>query len=148
MSNDRKPVLVINGPNLNLLGKREPGIYGAATLADMEDLCRKKAADVGLEVEFFQSNHEGAIVDRIHVAREESSAIVINGGALGHYSIALHDALRASELPIMEVHISNGTKRESFRHHSYVTVTAIGLVKGMGIFGYGVALEYLATHQL
>lgn len=148
MPNDRKPVLVVNGPNLNLLGKREPGIYGNDTLADLEEHCRKKAADVGLDVEFFQSNHEGEIVDRIHVAREQSSAIVINAGALGHYSIALHDALRAAELPIIEVHISNGTKRETFRHHSYVTVTAIGLIKGMGIFGYGAALEYLARHEL
>lgn len=147
MATDRKSVLVMNGPNLNLLGLREPSIYGSSTLADLEEYCRKKAADVGLDVEFFQSNSEGGLVDRIHVAREESSAIVINAGAYGHYSIALHDALRASELPIVEVHISNGTRRESFRHHSYVTSTAIGLIKGLGIFGYGAALEFLAQRD-
>jgi 3-dehydroquinate dehydratase-2 len=144
MSIDGRPVVVINGPNLNLLGKREPAIYGSGTLADMEDLCRKKAGELDLTVEFFQSNSEGALVDRIHHARETASAIVINAGAYGHTSVALHDALRASELPVIEVHISNGTRRESFRHHSYVTVVAVGLIKGLGIFGYGVALEFLA----
>jgi 3-dehydroquinate dehydratase II len=142
-----RPVVVINGPNLNLLGKREPKIYGSAGLADLEDLCRKKAAEVGLTVEFFQSNSEGAIVDRIHEARESASAIVINAGAYGHTSVALHDALRASELPVIEVHISNGTRRESFRHHSYVTSVAVGLIKGLGIFGYGAALEFLAQQN-
>lgn len=144
MVNDRKPVVVLNGPNLNLLGLREPAIYGSSTLADVEELCRDKAAQHGLEVEFFQSNSEGALVDRIHVARESASAIIINAGAYGHTSVALHDALRASELPVVEVHISNGLRRESFRHHSYVTPVAVGLIKGLGIFGYGAAVDYLA----
>ncbi|MBK1787470.1 type II 3-dehydroquinate dehydratase [Prauserella cavernicola] len=147
MATENKPVVVMNGPNLNLLGLREPAIYGSSTMADVEDLCRKKAAEHGLSVEFFQSNSEGALVDRIHVAREAASAIVINAGAYGHTSVALHDALRASELPVIEVHISNGTRRESFRHHSYVTSVAVGLIKGLGIFGYGAALDFLAQRD-
>ena len=139
-----KPVLVLNGPNLNMLGKRQPHIYGRETLADVERLCREEAQKQGLAVEFAQSNHEGVLVDLIQAARENNSAIVINAGAYTHTSVALLDALNAAELPAVEVHISNIYKRESFRHRSYISPAAVGVIAGLGIHGYLLALQALA----
>jgi len=140
----KKPVLVLNGPNLNMLGKRQPKIYGRETLADVEKACRAEAARLGLAIEFAQSNHEGVLVDLIQAARDKNSAIVINAGAYTHTSVALLDALNAAELPTVEVHISNIYKRESFRHHSYISPAAVGVIAGLGIQGYLVALQALA----
>ncbi len=140
----KKPVLVLNGPNLNMLGKRQPKIYGRETLADVEKACRAEAARLGLAIEFAQSNHEGVLVDLIQAARDKNSAIVINAGAYTHTSVALRDALNAAELPTVEVHISNIYKRESFRHHSYISPAAVGVIAGLGTQGYLVALQALA----
>jgi 3-dehydroquinate dehydratase II len=140
----KKPVLVLNGPNLNMLGKRQPKIYGRETLADVEKACRAEAARLGLAIEFAQSNHEGVLVDLIQAARDKNSAIVINAGAYTHTSVALLDALNAAELPTVEVHISNIYKRESFRHHSYISPAAVGVIAGLGTQGYLVALQALA----
>ena len=139
-----KPVLVLNGPNLNMLGKRQPEIYGRETLADVERACRAMAKGLSLGIEFFQSNHEGALVDRIQVAREQNAAIVINAGAYTHTSVALLDALNAAELPVVEVHLSNIYKREAFRHHSYISPAAVGVIAGLGSQGYLLALQALA----
>jgi 3-dehydroquinate dehydratase-2 len=141
-----KPVLVLNGPNLNMLGKRQPELYGRESLADVEKACRAEAARLGLAVEFAQSNHEGVLVDRIQAAREKNSGIVINAGAYTHTSVALLDALNAAELPAVEVHISNIYKRESFRHRSYISPAAIGVIAGLGTQGYLLALQALARH--
>jgi 3-dehydroquinate dehydratase II len=141
-------VLVLNGPNLNLLGLREPAIYGAATLqqieADLTDLAQGGAADVT----FFQSNHEGALVDRIQLARTDGTDfLIINAGALTHTSVALRDALAAVALPFVEVHLSNVHRREPFRHHSHLADLAVGTITGLGAAGYRYALEYaLAVH--
>ena len=143
----RKPVLVLNGPNLNMLGKRQPDIYGRETLADVEKACRVEAARLGLTVEFVQSNHEGVLVDHIQAAREKNSGIVINAGAYTHTSVALLDALNAAELPAIEVHISNIYRRESFRHHSYISAAAVGVIAGLGSQGYLLALQALARLQ-
>jgi 3-dehydroquinate dehydratase II len=140
----KKPVLVLNGPNLNMLGKRQPKIYGRETLADVEKACRAEAARLGLAIEFAQSNHEGVLIDLIQAAREKNSAIVINAGAYTHTSVALLDALNAAELPTVEVHISNIYKRESFRHHSYISPVAVGVIAGLGTQGYLMALQALA----
>ena len=138
-------VYVLNGPNLNLLGTREPETYGRATLEDVEKLCREAARRHQLEVEFRQSNHEGAIVDSIHEAGAKNAAgIVINAGAYTHTSVALLDALNAAELPVVEVHLSNIYKRESFRHHSYISPAAVGVIAGLGSHGYLLALQALS----
>ena len=139
-----RPVLVLNGPNLNMLGKRQPEIYGRETLADVEAACRAEANRLGLAVEFFQSNLEGALVDRIQEGRERNSAVVINAGAYTHTSVALLDALNAAELPTVEVHLSNIYKREAFRHHSYISPAAVGVIAGLGSQGYLLALQALA----
>ena len=139
-----KPVLVLNGPNLNMLGKRQPEIYGHETLADIENACRQEAERLGLTVAFGQSNHEGVLVDRIQAAREDNSAIVINAGAYTHTSVALLDALSAAELPVVEVHLSNIYRRESFRHHSYISAAAVGVIAGLGSHGYLLALQALS----
>lgn len=139
-----KPVLVLNGPNLNMLGKRQPEVYGRETLADIQKACKAEAARLGLKIAFFQSNWEGALVDRIQAARENAAGIVINAGALTHTSVALLDALNAAELPTVEVHISNIYKRESFRHHSYISPAAVGVIAGLGSQGYLLALQALA----
>ena len=138
-----KPVLVLNGPNLNMLGKRQPQIYGRETLADVEKACRIEAQRLGLTVDFAQRNHEGVLVDLIQAASEKNSAIVINAGAYTHTSVALLDALNAAELPTVEVHISNIYKRESFRHRSYISPAAVGVIAGLGIQGYLLALQAL-----
>jgi 3-dehydroquinate dehydratase II len=135
---------VINGPNLNLLGKRQPEIYGSETLADVAALCHKEAERLGLTVTFLQSNHEGQIIDWIHEARDATAGIVINAGAFTHTSIAIFDALNAYEGKVIEVHISNVHKRERFRHHSHISVRADGVIVGCGVQGYGLALQRLA----
>ena len=137
-------ILLANGPNLNLLGSREPDIYGRQTLADIEEQCRARGADLGLEVVCFQSNGEGALVDRIQEAREDCAGIIINPGAYTHTSVALLDALLASDLPVVEVHLSNIHQREEFRHRSYVSKAASGVICGFGADGYRMALEAMA----
>ncbi|MFI7612133.1 type II 3-dehydroquinate dehydratase [Nonomuraea terrae] len=141
-------VLVLNGPNLNLLGTRKPEIYGSATLADVERLCRGTAEKLGLDVEFRQSNHEGQLIDWIQeegprVKAGESIGAVLNAGAFTHTSVALHDAIESVELPVIEVHISNVHRREPFRHHSYISPVATGIIVGLGIAGYGLAITAL-----
>jgi 3-dehydroquinate dehydratase II len=140
-----KSVLILNGPNLNLLGMRQPEIYGHATLADVETDCRKLAADLKLDVNFKQSNAEHQLIDWIHEAREKTAAIIINPGAYSHTSIAIFDALNTFDGPVIEVHISNIHKRESFRHHSYVSARAEAVIAGCGVEGYQLALRRLAT---
>jgi len=139
-----RTVYVLNGPNLNLLGKREPHIYGHETLADVEAQCRTLAAELNLSIEFRQSNAEFQIIDWIHAARETAAAIVINPGGFTHTSIAIMDALNACKCPVFEVHISNVHRRESFRHHSYVSLTATGVMAGFGTHGYSLALRHVA----
>ncbi|MGD9871735.1 MAG: type II 3-dehydroquinate dehydratase [Thauera sp.] len=139
-------VLVINGPNLNLLGTREPHIYGSTTLADVENGLRAQGEALGVEVLCFQSNHEGAIVDRIQAARSEGVGwILINAGAYTHTSVAIRDALAGVAIPFVEVHISNVHKREAFRHHSYLSDIAEAVMAGFGTQGYVLALQYIAA---
>jgi 3-dehydroquinate dehydratase-2 len=137
-------VYVLNGPNLNLLGKRQPAIYGYETLADVEAECRRIGGELGLEITFHQSNAEFQLIDWIHEARERAGGIVINPAAFTHTSVALLDALNACDLPIIEVHISNVHKREPFRHHSYVSTIASGVIAGFGTQGYPLALQRMA----
>ena len=137
-------VYVLNGPNLNLLGKRQPHIYGHETLADVERDCRALAADLKLDLRFHQSNREYELIDWIHEARETAGGIVINPAAFTHTSVAILDALSACDCPIIEVHISNVHRREPFRRHSYVSSVAAGVIAGFGVQGYGLALQRLA----
>jgi 3-dehydroquinate dehydratase-2 len=137
-------LLVLNGPNLNMLGRREPAVYGRATLADLEKLCRKAGREWGLGIDFRQSNSEGEIVGWIQKARDGHAGIVINAGALTHSSIAILDALQAAELPVIEVHLSNIYRREEFRHHSYVSRAATGVICGLGPSGYRLAIQAMA----
>lgn len=137
-------ILLVNGPNLNLLGTREPEIYGEETLADVEALVARAAGDFGLEVRAVQSNHEGALIDAVHEARADCSAIIINPGAFTHTSIALRDALAGVALPVAEVHISNVHAREEFRHHSYISGIANCVIVGCGVQGYDLAVRRLA----
>ena len=143
----RGTILVLNGPNLNLLGTREPEKYGTATLADVERLAQDAGAGHGLEVECFQSNHEGALVDAIHAARGTAVGIVINAGAYTHTSIAIRDAISAVQLPAVEVHITNVHAREEFRHQSYLAGVCQAVIAGAGTLGYRFAVEYLAGLQ-
>jgi len=138
------PVYILSGPNLNLLGQREPQIYGRMTLADAENLAAKSAQALGLAIVFRQSNHEGELVDWIQEARTAASALILNAGALTHTSIALYDALKAFPGPIVEVHVSNPFAREEFRRHSYVSLAATGVICGLGIAGYGFAVQAVA----
>ncbi len=140
-----KPIFLLNGPNLNLLGKRQPEIYGRDTLADVGEACAALAEDLGLSIRLHQSNHEGALIDWIQLAREEAAGIIINPGAYSHTSVAILDALNAFEGPVLEVHISNIHKREAFRHHSYVSLRAEGVIAGFGTEGYQLALRRMAT---
>ena len=137
-------VYVLNGPNLNLLGKRQPHIYGHETLADVEATCRRLATELGLELRFHQSNREYELIDWIHESREVAGGLAINPGAFTHTSIAILDALNACDFPVLEIHISNVHKRESFRHHSYVSLRADGVIAGFGTQGYALALLRLA----
>ena len=139
-------ILVINGPNLNMLGQREASYYGVMTLADIEEKMRDKARDLDADVEFFQSNHEGAIVDHLQMASTDAEGIVINAGALTHYGLSMRDALVDSRLPIVEIHLSNIHAREEFRHHSVIASIAVGQIAGLGWQGYLFALEFLVTH--
>lgn len=139
-------VLLLNGPNLNLLGLREPGLYGAQTLAQIEALLAERAVALGVELECFQSNHEGALVDRIHAARGQSTGILINAGAFTHTSVALRDALLGVAIPFVELHLSNTHAREPFRHHSYLADRAVGVICGFGPTSYSLALEGLVAH--
>ena len=140
-----KPVFVINGPNLNLLGLRQPEIYGAETLADVVAGLSKLADELGLAVEAMQSNHEGEIVEMIHTARTGAAGIIINPGAYSHTSVAILDALNAYDGPVLEVHITNIHKREAFRHHSFVSARADGVIAGFGTMGYALALRRMAA---
>ena len=144
-----KTVLVLNGPNLNLLGTREPQVYGSATLADVEALCRSRCAAHGLQLDFRQSNHEGVLIDAIQEAGRAQAAgtqagVVFNAGAYTHTSIALRDAIKGAGVTVIEVHISNVHAREEFRHHSYLSPVAAGVIVGLGIEGYGLAIDALA----
>ena len=138
-------VFILNGPNLNLLGVREPATYGYDTLADVEQRCLARANALDLAIDFRQTNHEGQMVDWIHEAREVADGIILNAGALTHTSVAVLDALNAADLPIIEVHLSNIFRRESFRHHSYVSLAANGGIFGLGPQGYELALEAVAS---
>jgi 3-dehydroquinate dehydratase II len=140
-----KTVYLLNGPNLNLLGHRQPEIYGHETLDDVLRDCQTLGETLGLTVEGFQSNHEGAIIDKIHEARHKAAGIIVNPGAFTHTSVAILDALNAYDGPVIEVHISNVHKRENFRHHSYVSLRAEGVIAGLGTEGYQAALRRLGT---
>lgn len=142
---ERLRVLVLNGPNLNLLGTREPEIYGRTTLAEVEARCVELGRGLGLEVDCRQSNHEGELVTWVQQAREERQGLVINAGAYTHTSLALHDAVKASGLPAIEVHLSNIHQREEFRRHSYLALAAVGMICGLGPLGYELALQALAV---
>jgi 3-dehydroquinate dehydratase-2 len=139
-----KPVFVLNGPNLNMLGLREPEIYGRDTLDDVKKRVEARAKTVGVTVDFRQSNHEGELIGWIQEARSSASGIILNAGSLTHTSIGILDALSAAELPVIEVHLSNIFRRESFRHHSYVSLGAKGVICGLGVHGYELALEAMA----
>ncbi|OIP82355.1 MAG: type II 3-dehydroquinate dehydratase [Rhodobacterales bacterium CG2_30_65_12] len=138
-------IYILNGPNLNLLGKRQPEIYGRDTLADVEAMCAEVGNGFGLAVQLLQSNYEGQLVDWIHEAREDAGGIIINPGAYSHTSVAILDALNAFEGPVLEVHISNIHKRESFRHQSYISLRADGVIAGFGVEGYALAMRRMGA---
>lgn len=140
-----KPVYVLNGPNLNMLGLREPAIYGSATLKDVEAACMSEAEGLGLAIVFRQTNGEGELVSWIHEAREKASGIAINAGAYTHTSVALHDALKAADLPAVELHLSNVHQREAFRHHSFIAPAVNGVIAGFGIDSYRLAIRALQS---
>jgi 3-dehydroquinate dehydratase-2 len=139
-----KTVLILNGPNLNMLGLRQPEIYGRETLADVEQLCHDKAQALGIKVDFRQSNNEGELITWVQEARTKADGLIVNAGGYSHTSVALMDALLACEKPVIEVHISNIFRREQFRHHSYVSFAARGVICGLGPKGYALALEAMA----
>jgi len=139
-------ILILNGPNLNLLGTRQPDVYGRTTLSDIEAMCRAKAAALSVALAFAQSNSEGALVDMIHAAKGTHDGIILNAGAYTHTSIALMDAVSSVELPVVELHLSNIHAREEFRHTSYIARVAVGVICGFGAHGYELALEAMAAH--
>ena len=140
-----KPIYIINGPNLNLLGKREPGIYGADSLESIHNACNPLGAELGFNIDFRQSNHEGELVDWIQQADNDSSGIILNAGAYTHTSIALHDAIKAGSVPVIELHLSNIHARENFRQKSYISPVASGVIFGFGASGYQLAIRAMAT---
>lgn len=137
-------LLVLNGPNINMLGIREPSIYGSETLADVAALCKRTAAEHGLELEFRQTNHEGEMIDWLHQARGVVAGVVLNPGAWTHTSVAIRDAISAAEVPVIEVHFSNVHKREEFRHHSFMSAVSVGVICGLGSDGYRAAIQHFA----
>lgn len=139
-------VLVLNGPNLNRLGTREPDIYGSTTHDDLKDLCKRTAAKLGLDVEIRQTNHEGEMIEWLHEAADAEWPVILNGAAWTHYSIGLRDACAQLTAPLVEVHISNIHQREEFRHHSVISAVATGVIAGLGVEGYALALRWLAEH--
>ncbi len=139
-------ILVVNGPNLNLLGQRQPEVYGRTTLAEIDAMCRAVGADLGLSVECLQSNHEGVLIDAIHACRGTRDGIVLNAGAYTHTSVAIRDAISSAEVPVVEVHLSNIHAREPFRHISHIAPVSLGQICGFGPAGYELALRALATH--
>lgn len=139
-------LLILNGPNLNLLGQRQPMVYGTTTLAEVEALCRERAAQHGISLAFHQSNHEGALIDWIHAAREVSDGIILNAGAYTHSSIALMDAILSAGVPTIELHLSNVHAREDFRHLSYIARAAVGVICGFGPAGYPLAIDAMLAH--
>ena len=141
-----KRIIVINGPNLNMLGVREPGIYGTMSLKDIEDNIRRQAEQLGVSIAFYQSNHEGDIIDRIHAAMGEADGIILNAGAFTHYSYAIRDAINAVKVPTVEVHLSNIHAREAFRHHSVIAAETIGQIAGFGEVSYELGLLALVRH--
>lgn len=138
-------IFVLNGPNLNMLGIRKPEVYGTTTLADIERQVKEWAETHELSIEFMQSNHEGVLIDEIQRAHSEAAAIIINPAAFTHTSVAIHDALEATQLPLVEVHLSNVHRREEFRHRSYVSLQATAVIAGAGAFGYSMAVDFLAN---
>ena len=140
----RATIFVLNGPNLNMLGVREPHLYGTDTLADIEAACAERAGELDLEIDFRQSNHEGQIVDWIQEARQGADGVVINPAGFTHTSVAVHDALKLLEVPVIEVHLSNIHRREEWRHHSYISLVATGIIMGLGSQGYLLALDAMA----
>lgn len=146
----KQTILVLNGPNLNLLGQREPGVYGAQTLVDVENLCRAACEQHGYTLDFRQSNHEGALIDALHAAGAAQAAgtlagVVFNAGAYTHTSVALHDAIKGAQVKVIELHISNVHAREPFRHHSYLSPVSAGVLCGFGVHGYVMAIGALAV---
>ena len=141
-----RKILILNGPNLNLLGTRQPEVYGSTTLADIEAMCHAKAEALGVAVTFAQSNHEGTMIDMLHEARESYDGVILNAGAYTHTSVALRDAISSIMLPVVELHLSNIHARESFRHVSHIAPVAVGQICGFGAAGYPLALEALVTH--
>lgn len=139
-------VLILNGPNLNLLGTRQPEVYGTTTLSDLRDICAAHADMIGINVAFEQTNHEGVMIDAVHAARGTHDGLIINAGAYTHTSIALMDAIFSVELPAIELHLSNVHAREEFRHVSFIAKAAIGLVSGFGAHGYVLALDAMKAH--
>ena len=139
-------VLILNGPNLNLLGQRQPEVYGRTTLAEVEQMCIDQAAQLDLGLTFQQSNHEGVMIDAIHAARGVHGGMILNAGAYTHTSVALMDAISSAELPTIELHLSNVHAREPFRHQSYIAKVAIGIICGFGPMGYTLALQAMARH--
>lgn len=141
-----KPVFVLNGPNLNMLGKREPAVYGSASLEDLRALTEAHARAKGIDIDFRQTNHEGELVEWVQAARDAASGIILNAGAYTHTSIALLDAIKSAERPVVEVHLSNIFAREAFRHHSYVSMVAVGVICGFGVNGYLLAIDAISEH--
>lgn len=139
-------LLILNGPNLNLLGQRQPEVYGATSLNDIQDACRRKAREGGFDLEFEQSNHEGVLVDFIHGAKTKHDGIILNAGAYTHTSIALMDAIASVEVPTIELHLSNVHAREDFRHTSYIAKVAVGIIAGFGAHGYLLAMDAMGAH--